>query len=111
MPRLSFGNPLRQSPYERTGSRAGRRRREGAPAPAPPLLDQGGLRRHRGGERQRCALAAAPGRDRPRPRSEEHTSELQSHHDLVCRLLLEKKKKKETQKKQAEETAIQKKKE
>src|SRR5437773_9313332 len=28
------------------------------------------------------------------PRSEEHTSELQSHHDLVCRLLLEKKKKK-----------------
>src|SRR5437773_7578164 len=29
----------------------------------------------------------------PGPRSEEHTSELQSHHDLVCRLLLEKKKK------------------
>src|SRR5437667_358975 len=28
-------------------------------------------------------------------RSEEHTSELQSHHDLVCRLLLEKKKKEE----------------
>src|SRR5260221_10871944 len=28
-----------------------------------------------------------------RPRSEEHTSELQSHSDLVCRLLLEKKKK------------------
>src|SRR5437773_12482954 len=27
-----------------------------------------------------------------RYRSEEHTSELQSHHDLVCRLLLEKKK-------------------
>jgi len=27
-----------------------------------------------------------------RGRSEEHTSELQSHHDLVCRLLLEKKK-------------------
>src|SRR5437667_7807423 len=27
-----------------------------------------------------------------RRRSEEHTSELQSHHDLVCRLLLEKKK-------------------
>src|SRR5215204_7452213 len=31
---------------------------------------------------------------RPGPRSEEHTSELQSHSDLVCRLLLEKKKKK-----------------
>src|SRR5438034_4323653 len=30
-----------------------------------------------------------------RARSEEHTSELQSHSDLVCRLLLEKKKKKE----------------
>src|SRR5436190_4635314 len=29
----------------------------------------------------------------PRLRSEEHTSELQSHSDLVCRLLLEKKKK------------------
>src|SRR5437588_7971965 len=28
-------------------------------------------------------------------RSEEHTSELQSHSDLVCRLLLEKKKRKE----------------
>src|SRR6266540_2748782 len=27
----------------------------------------------------------------PAARSEEHTSELQSHHDLVCRLLLEKK--------------------
>src|SRR5437773_9282304 len=34
-------------------------------------------------------------RDGAQPdRSEEHTSELQSHHDLVCRLLLEKKKKK-----------------
>src|SRR5438034_9289834 len=31
-------------------------------------------------------------------RSEEHTSELQSHSDLVCRLLLEKKKKKHTKK-------------
>src|SRR5476649_3072549 len=30
----------------------------------------------------------------PSGRSEEHTSELQSHSDLVCRLLLEKKKKK-----------------
>src|SRR5438034_4746271 len=32
-------------------------------------------------------------------RSEEHTSELQSHSDLVCRLLLEKKKKKQNTKK------------
>src|SRR5438034_9401179 len=34
------------------------------------------------------------GQDVERKRSEEHTSELQSHSDLVCRLLLEKKKKK-----------------
>src|SRR5438874_13292754 len=34
------------------------------------------------------------------PRSEEHTSELQSRRDLVCRLLLEKKKKKKKKKKQ-----------
>ena len=32
-------------------------------------------------------------------RSEEHTSELQSHSDLVCRLLLEKKKHKKKKKK------------
>src|SRR5690606_39796855 len=31
--------------------------------------------------------------ERPKPRSEEHTSELQSRENLVCRLLLEKKKK------------------
>src|SRR5690242_21214880 len=38
--------------------------------------------------------AAAPTRNPPpaRERSEEHTSELQSHVNLVCRLLLEKKK-------------------
>src|SRR5437667_6371672 len=35
---------------------------------------------------------------RANDRSEEHTSELQSHHDLVCRLLLEKKKKKKKEK-------------
>src|SRR5699024_12358501 len=33
-------------------------------------------------------------RERDRDRSEEHTSELQSRFDLVCRLLLEKKKEK-----------------
>src|SRR5260221_8344480 len=38
--------------------------------------------------------AAAQIRTQWWPRSEEHTSELQSHSDLVCRLLLEKKKKK-----------------
>src|SRR5438034_4705322 len=35
-----------------------------------------------------------------RERSEEHTSELQSHSDLVCRLLLEKKKKNNDNKQQ-----------
>src|SRR5260221_2839326 len=35
---------------------------------------------------------AAPGSAGSAGRSEEHTSELQSHSDLVCRLLLEKKK-------------------
>src|SRR5437667_2560456 len=38
-------------------------------------------------------LADAASRAGTVARSEEHTSELQSHHDLVCRLLLEKKKK------------------
>src|SRR5438132_6541440 len=37
-----------------------------------------------------------------RARSEEHTSELQSHSDLVCRLLLEKKK--QTQQEQLKKT-------
>src|SRR5436305_12046205 len=43
-----------------------------------------------------CSLWGRPGaRRRTRtPRSEEHTSELQSRPHLVCRLLLEKKKKK-----------------
>src|SRR5437667_4978258 len=36
--------------------------------------------------------SAASDDEAAEPRSEEHTSELQSHHDLVCRLLLEKKK-------------------
>src|SRR5947207_5016550 len=40
------------------------------------------------------AVAALALRHRAAPRSEEHTSELQSHSDLVCRLLLEKKNKK-----------------
>src|SRR5947209_13647592 len=56
----------------------------------------GGLR---GGARAAARLAglqadlALGGRERgQRPRSEEHTSELQSRQYLVCRLLLEKKK-------------------
>src|SRR5260370_38228568 len=48
-----------------------------------------------------AAAGRCSGRSHPRAarsaRSEEHTSELQSHLNLVCRLLLEKKKKKNTE--------------
>src|SRR5436190_15795398 len=40
-----------------------------------------------------CEPAPPVNKARREYRSEEHTSELQSHSDLVCRLLLEKKKK------------------
>src|SRR6266705_5968046 len=42
--------------------------------------------------RRRMRRRNATASTRCRPRSEEHTSELQSPYDLVCRLLLEKKK-------------------
>src|SRR5256885_10567647 len=44
-------------------------------------------------EIRRLGLVHCPERRRPFRRSEEHTSELQSPCNLVCRLLLEKKKK------------------
>src|SRR5438132_6471693 len=55
-------------------------------------------RRARGSSSSRRRRSSPPGTEAPRrrrkgSRSEEHTSELQSHSDLVCRLLLEKKKK------------------
>src|SRR6266496_6703626 len=43
---------------------------------------------------RRAAGTRSANHDRGPDRSEEHTSELQSRRDLVCRLLLEKKKKK-----------------
>src|SRR5437773_9223484 len=55
-----------------------------------PRRGSGGGRRADQDDRPRLQHGRAAVR---RPRSEEHTSELQSHHDLVCRLLLEKKKK------------------
>src|SRR5688572_31003679 len=65
--------------------RAGRNRR-GAVVP--------GRRRGAAAARRTDRPQPAAGR-RPQPhRSEEHTSELQSQSNLVCRLLLEKKKKK-----------------
>src|SRR5438477_13095675 len=54
---------------------------------APPQRERV-ARRRRGAERRRLPRGTRGGR------SEEHTSELQSHVNLVCRLLLEKKKKK-----------------
>src|SRR5438034_8415061 len=62
---------------------------------ALPIL-KGEIHRE-GGERASPgpgARAAAPLQRRLDARSEEHTSELQSHSDLVCRLLLEKKNRK-----------------
>src|SRR5438034_3418158 len=65
----------RRSPRHRhTTSALGDRPAHGAPSTLDPYARQGD-----------------PG---TKIRSEEHTSELQSHSDLVCRLLLEKKKKK-----------------
>src|SRR5260370_20103352 len=56
--------------------------------------DVAGLRAYRRAARG-FRRVAAPHADRGSSRSEEHTSELQSHLNLVCRLLLEKKKKDE----------------
>src|SRR5690606_40519326 len=78
--RASAGPP--RSPPARAG---------GAPAPPPEAPWRAAW----------CCRPSFPGRGRgagrrpPTPRSEEHTSELQSRENLVCRLLLEKKKKTE----------------
>src|SRR5207249_5666579 len=60
-------------------------------ATTPPATRAQPHTRARCPTRQR-ARAACPPACAPRVRSEEHTSELQSRFDLVCRLLLEKKK-------------------
>src|SRR5438067_4497558 len=68
-------------------------------SPQEPCSSRGGRRRPRGPRSargwQRRARPRWCGNRRRRRRSEEHTSELQSRFDLVCRLLLEKKKKRE----------------
>src|SRR5438034_1555049 len=64
--------------------------------PRSTLFPYTTLFRSAGAERGRCRRTAALLPDalpQGSRRSEEHTSELQSHSDLVCRLLLEKKKK------------------
>src|SRR5437588_6926183 len=65
------------------------------PQGARPLVGRllGGPRAARAAACRRYRAARGPPSRRPTSgRSEEHTSELQSHSDLVCRLLLEKKK-------------------
>src|SRR5260370_25187191 len=63
----------------RSSGASDRRARLARPPRRSPAVGAGG----------RGAMTAAA---RPPARSEEHTSELQSHLNLVCRLLLEKKK-------------------
>src|SRR5436190_6686541 len=64
--------------------------------PYTTLFRSSSPRTRRGGSARR-SRAPWPTRRAP-SRSEEHTSELQSHSDLVCRLLLEKKKERAEQK-------------
>src|SRR5437588_5048790 len=71
----------------RSNARALWRARETRP---PLLARENHLWKESGSLRRRSPLNVAD----EFLRSEEHTSELQSHSDLVCRLLLEKKKKK-----------------
>src|SRR5690349_23532916 len=72
-------------PISRTGSAEARTARE-ALALGQVFVRAGMDSQARAAFERALALSAAPTR-----RSEEHTSELQSRRDLVCRLLLEKK--------------------
>src|SRR5256885_11038140 len=74
--------PLSRSPNRRPSSRPASPSRRLQPPPVRPLVQ-----RRQAPRSGSCARSL---------RSEEHTSELQSPCNLVCRLLLEKKKKKHT---------------
>src|SRR5699024_11962809 len=80
-----------------------RQRRVGAPHQLCQRRDTGQRPQGRGGVVAHRGLHVLGGHARGSPgpgpavRSEEHTSELQSRFDLVCRLLLEKKKKNKTE--------------
>src|SRR5438105_15845593 len=76
----------------RSPGRGGRAGRGGRHQPARPARTRRCPPRPHGRGQRALRLSAAVPRLRP-CRSEEHTSELQSRVDLVCRLLLEKKKK------------------
>src|SRR6266540_418563 len=83
----------------------GRKRRSSPSWPAPSECwsvaspSSATWRRLSPGRMRRRGDCTSAARRSSAPRSEEHTSELQSHHDLVCRLLLEKKKKKKNKNK------------
>src|SRR2546421_9345696 len=81
--------PLEGFVTTRTGSRCSRV----GPAVTTTCFPNHGARRP---SSRAAAASTAAGRllGQRAPRSEEHTSELQSRSDLVCRLLLEKKKRK-----------------
>src|SRR5437016_11790455 len=66
-------------------------------------LAPAGWRRRSRRNISRCAATRDVSPTSTPPRSEEHTSELQSLTNLVCRLLLEKKKKKKPQDKKQQE--------
>src|SRR5260370_22420705 len=68
--------------------------RQTGPVPEPAYVHSGPTRRMQTSHSYAPVPAQCPIVRRPRasPRSEEHTPELQSHLNLVCRLLLEKKK-------------------
>src|SRR5260370_17592975 len=66
-------------------SQDGQQGQEGNPAQGEPQASQSG------GQQGQAGQSGEGGEGGDSGRSEEHTSELQSHLNLVCRLLLEKK--------------------
>src|SRR5690606_40234655 len=84
-----FRSPTRSSPTWST-SRPSRRTSTASPTPrAPPCCASWSPTSDGRSSSPACAPTS---RSTPGGRSEEHTSELQSRENLVCRLLLEKKK-------------------
>src|SRR5690606_39826419 len=83
---------LHSFPTRRSSDLVGGRLQQG---PAPGCQGGGARDQHQAGSTGGAGLrhaATEPGRNSSGARSEEHTSELQSRENLVCRLLLEKKK-------------------
>src|SRR5690606_40039780 len=87
VPAALMASPVVRQIVRPEGDRQQLAEREGAPHPFRPADMDGRILAR---EFAQALPAGAAGRDR----SEEHTSELQSRENLVCRLLLEKKKRK-----------------